>query len=31
MHYDSISNLIIVFGGGGPLKKRFNVVSFLNW
>jgi hypothetical protein len=31
MHYDSVTNQIIIFGGGGPNKARFNKISLLNW
>lgn len=31
MHYDSVTNQLLVFGGGGPNKRRFNKVSILNW
>jgi len=31
MHYDSINKRIILFGGGGPNKQRFNVVCVLDW
>ena len=31
MHYDAQHNNIIIFGGGGPNKKRFNNVSILDW
>lgn len=31
MSYDQINNRIIVFGGGGPNKKRFNSINILDW
>ena len=31
MSYDSQNDRIVVFGGGGPNKKRFNTVNVLNW
>ena len=31
MSYDSENDRIIVFGGGGPNKKRFNPIKILNW
>lgn len=31
MSYDVKSNRIVVFGGGGPNKKRFNTINILNW
>lgn len=31
MSYDSENDQVIVFGGGGPNKKRFNTVNILNW
>lgn len=30
-HFDSASDELIIFGGGGTNKKRFNTVSILNW
>ena len=30
-HYDEHSDSVLVFGGGGNNKKRFNTVSILNW
>lgn len=31
MSYDSENDRIVVFGGGGPNKKRFNTINMLNW
>jgi N-acetylneuraminic acid mutarotase len=31
MHYEALHNNIIVFGGGGSNKKRFNDVYILDW
>jgi hypothetical protein len=31
MSYDSENDRIIIFGGGGPNKKRFNTINVLNW
>ena len=31
MNYDRQNNRIVIFGGGGPNKKRFNSISLLNW
>jgi len=31
MHYDKKNDQIILFGGGGPNKQRFNTISILNW
>ncbi len=31
INYDPLSNQVVVFGGGGPNKQRFNAVSVLNW
>lgn len=31
MSYDSENDRIIVFGGGGQNKKRFNTINILNW
>lgn len=31
MSYDSENDRIVVFGGGGPNKKRFNTINVLNW
>lgn len=30
-HYDHINNRIIMFGGGGSNKTRFNSIHFLDW
>lgn len=31
MNYDSERRRIIIFGGGGPNKKRFNSIHVLDW
>lgn len=31
MSYDKENNRIIVFGGGGPNKRRFNTINILDW
>jgi hypothetical protein len=31
MSYDSFNNRIVIFGGGGPNKKRYNSINVLNW
>ena len=31
MNYDKINNRILMFGGGGSNKKRFNSVYSLDW
>jgi hypothetical protein len=31
MNYDPVNNNIVIFGGGGPNKQRFNAVSVLDW
>ena len=31
MHFDEVQNRIIVFGGGGSNKKRFNSINVLDW
>lgn len=31
MHYDSENDRLVLFGGGGPNKQRFNSISLLNW
>jgi hypothetical protein len=31
MNYDPHSNQIVVFGGGGPNKQRFNSIHLLDW
>ena len=31
MNYDSVNNKIVIFGGGGANKQRFNAVSVLDW
>lgn len=31
VHFDQKSNSVVLFGGGGPNKRRFNTVSKLNW
>lgn len=31
MSYDVNTNQIVVFGGGGPMKARFNTVWVLDW
>lgn len=31
MHYDNITKQLLIFGGGGPNKRRFNKISILNW
>jgi len=30
-HYDSINNRIVMFGGGGSNKTRFNTIHVLDW
>lgn len=31
MHYDKDNDRLILFGGGGANKQRFNSISLLNW
>ena len=31
LNYDPDNNRIIVFGGGGPNKKRFNTIHVMDW
>jgi hypothetical protein len=31
MNYDKDNNRIIIFGGGGANKKRYNSINILNW
>jgi hypothetical protein len=31
MNYDPVNNNIVIFGGGGPNKQRFNAVNVLDW
>ncbi len=31
LSYDSQTNQVVVFGGGGPNKQRFNSVNVLDW
>jgi len=31
MNYDKVNGRILLFGGGGNGKKRFNTVHSLNW
>ena len=31
MHYDKNNDQLVLFGGGGPNKQRFNTISILNW
>lgn len=31
MHYDKENDRLIVFGGGGANKQRFNTINILNW
>jgi hypothetical protein len=31
MNYDQENNQIVIFGGGGSNKQRFNSISILNW
>jgi len=31
MHYDNVNNQIMLYGGGGSNKARFNKISLLNW
>jgi hypothetical protein len=31
MHFDHVTNQLLIFGGGGPNKRRFSKVSLLNW
>ena len=31
MNYDPINKKVVVFGGGGPNKQRFNSVCVLDW
>ena len=31
MNYDQDSDRIVIFGGGGPNKQRFNTVNILDW
>lgn len=30
-HFDSVNDELIIFGGGGANKKRFNTLNILNW
>jgi hypothetical protein len=31
MNYDKENNRVILFGGGGANKKRFNSINILDW
>lgn len=31
LHYDSQNNQLVLFGGGGSNKVRFNAIHLLNW
>lgn len=31
MNYDKNNHKLVVFGGGGPNKKRFNSINLLDW
>jgi len=31
MNYDPDTERIVIFGGGGPNKQRFNTVNILDW
>jgi len=31
INYDPMTNQVVVFGGGGSNKQRFNSVSVLDW
>jgi uncharacterized SAM-binding protein YcdF (DUF218 family) len=31
INYDPQNNQVVVFGGGGPNKQRFNYISLLDW
>lgn len=31
LNYDSVNNRLILFGGGGENKRRYNEINFLNW
>jgi hypothetical protein len=31
MNYDPLNNQIVIFGGGGPNKQRFNSINILDW
>ena len=31
MHYDQVNQRVVVFGGGGANKRRFNTVNLLDW
>ena len=31
MHYDPKANRVVVFGGGGANKNRFNTINVLDW
>ena len=31
MNYDQDNNQIVIFGGGGSNKQRFNSINILNW
>lgn len=31
MHYDEANNRIVLFGGGGAQKRRYNTISLLDW
>jgi hypothetical protein len=31
IHYDAVARRVVVFGGGGSNKRRFNAVSLLDW
>jgi hypothetical protein len=31
MNYDKANNQILIFGGGGANKQRFNSISVLDW
>ena len=31
LNYDAQSQQLVVFGGGGPNKQRFNTINVLDW
>lgn len=31
MNYDAVNEQIVIFGGGGPNKQRFNSINVLDW
>lgn len=31
LHYDGINNRVIMFGGGGSNKARYNTIHILDW